>query len=419
MADDDAPSAEELEARKRSSAQDAAGDLTRMGIDPALLGLQPPSAPAAGSVPRPPAPGRPGPAGVSAASSPPVPPPDGASPTPQHGVAGSTGRVLPLRPEFAEPQPTAGPRGAPSQGATEPAAGRLGWPGGPVEDLLARTTTTKPVPAGSGRWLRALTLGLLTPDAAEAAGNERFLVAAVRTRQSDRRVVALHAGKGGVGTTTVALGVGSALAAVRDDATVLLDVRSGTPSLAALHGHQVAPNGRDLTQAGSLLEPAALPGGLRVVDSCGWGTPLRRAEVPPLLDRLRRDFTFTLVDIGNDPGEAASAALARSDSSVIVTGAGRWGLAAAQAAATRLRDVDGFAIQRAVYVVVCSADESYRRVHREVMEQLARGPARVIVVPPDPVLRVGSTFDASQVSPATREAMLEVAAALAVSGGVY
>ncbi|HEU0285461.1 MAG TPA: hypothetical protein VFR22_00365, partial [Nocardioidaceae bacterium] len=46
MADEqDGPTEEELEARRRASAQDAAGDLSRMGVDPRLLGLDPVSAP--------------------------------------------------------------------------------------------------------------------------------------------------------------------------------------------------------------------------------------------------------------------------------------------------------------------------------------------------------------------------------------
>lgn len=288
---------------------------------------------------------------------------------------------------------------------------------GPVEDLLARTAAAKPTPNTSGRWMKAVTFGLVTPDAAESAGSERMLVGALRTRQSDRRVVAFNAGKGGVGTTTVALGVATAFAALREDPTALVDAHSGTASLAQMLGATAALTGRDLV-ADADAEPTVIPGGLRVVDGCGWGTPLRRADVPPLLDRLGRDNTFTLVDVGNDPGEAAYAALARADQTVIVTCAGAWGLSSARVAAARLRDIDTFAIDRAIYVVVCTNDESYRKVHREVMNQLAQGPVRAVVVPPDPELAGGQPFDPSRVRPATREAMLEVAAAIAVTSGV-
>jgi len=447
MADEEGPTEQELEARRRASAQDAAGDLARMGVDPRLLGLDPVMSPPPAEQPPAPEP-------------PPSHQPEPAAPATGEGVGGPVaygesdqaprsdrGDVVPLRPEFAGPTPMpVGPPSAstppPSNPAMNPA---LGPPPGhylapptqqapapqpapaaspysatsaPVEEMLARTAAGKPAPNTSGRWMKAVTFGLVTPDAAETVGSERMLVGALRTRQADRRVVAFNAGKGGVGTTTVALGVATAFAALRDDPTVLVDAHSGTASLGQMLGVPAALTGRDLV-ADADAEPTVVPGGLRVVDGCGWGTPLRRADVPPLLDRLGRDHAFTLVDVGNDPGEAAYAALARSDQTVIVTCAGAWGLSSARVAAARLRDVDTFAIDRAIYVVVCTNDESYRKVHREVMQQLAQGPVRAVVVPPDPELATGQPFDPSRVRPTTREAMLEVAAAIAVTSGVH
>lgn len=406
MADDEQTPEQRAE-QQRASAQEVAGDLSRMGIDPSLLGLQ--SVPGSARHRQ------------DAGAGPPAAPGD-----PHAGA----GRVLPLRPEFAaspatsresssatpDVGPVGGNRSIAAQGPM-PSRGQHG-PSGAVEELLGRVGATTSAPRRTRHWLKAVTFGLFTPDAAEAAGNERILLGAVRTRQSERRVVALHAGKGGVGTTTVALGVGMALAAVRDDRSVLVDVHTGTTSLAQLQGQPIAPNGRDLVQPGSELEPGRLPGGLHVVDSVGWAASLQRAESVSLLDRLGRDFAFTLVDVGNDFGQASGAVLARSDQAIIVTSAGHWGLAAAQMASTRLRGIDPLAVERAVYVVVCTHDEVYRRVHREVMQQLAGGPVRVVVVPPDASLRAGRPFDPSAVSAVTRAAMLEVAAAVAVSGGV-
>jgi MinD-like ATPase involved in chromosome partitioning or flagellar assembly len=440
--EEDGPTGEELEARRRASAQDAAGDLARMGVDPRLLGLDPVSAPPPHHGPPPAEPTGPArPPDRSGGEAPSGHPAPGGDPAP-----GDRGDVVPLRPEFAGPAPThGGPSSTTPQSAGPPMNPALGPPPGqyfmppvesapvpppavpdpqasatsaPVEALLARTAAAKPAPNTSGRWVKAVTFGLVTPDAAETLGSERMLVGALRTRQNDRRVVAFNAGKGGVGTTTVAMGVATAFAALREDPTVLVDAHSGTASLGQMLGVPAALTGRDLV-ADAEVGPTVVPGGLRVVDGCGWGTPLRRADVPPLLDRLGRDHTFTLVDVGNDPGEAAYAALARSDQTVIVTCAGAWGLSSARVAAARLRDVDTFAIDRAIYVVVCTNDESYRKVHREVMQQLAQGPVRAVVVPPDPELAAGQPFDPSRVRPATREAMLEVAAAIAVTSGLH
>jgi MinD-like ATPase involved in chromosome partitioning or flagellar assembly len=442
--EEDGPTEEELEARRRASAQDAAGDLARMGVDPRLLGLDPVSAPPTHQGPPPAEPTGPArPQDRSGGEAPSGHPAPGGDQAP-----GDRGDVVPLRPEFAGPAPGppvhGGPPASTPQSAGPPMNPALGpppgqyltppaepapmpppavpdprrWANAPVEALLARTATAKPAPNTSGRWVKAVTFGLVTPDAAETLGSERMLVGALRTRQNDRRVVAFNAGKGGVGTTTVAMGVATAFAALREDPTVLVDAHSGTASLGQMLGVPAALTGRDLV-ADAEAAPTIVPGGLRVVDGSGWGTPLRRADVPPLLDRLGRDHTFTLVDVGNDPGEAAYAALARSDQTVIVTCAGAWGLSSARVAAARLRDVDTFAIDRAIYVVVCTNDESYRKVHREVMQQLAQGPVRAVVVPPDPELAAGQPFDPSRVRPATREAMLEVAAAIAVTSGLH
>jgi MinD-like ATPase involved in chromosome partitioning or flagellar assembly len=403
MPDDEPPTPEELEGQRRASAQDAAGDLARMGIDPRLLGLDTPT------------PQRPHPrAGdeatddVAATS---VPSAQSERPAAGPDPAPVRARIVPLRPEFAPGVTTSTAPEWPRQGTTSPAYG-------PVEQLLARAAAQRPPPARSRRWIKAVTFGLLTPDAAESATNERLFVAAVRTRQSDRRVVTFTAGKGGVGTTTIALGVGTALAALREDHTVLVDAQAGTAAVSALLGVAAAPTARDLSRPGFDAPPAVAAGGLRLVDSSGWETPLRRPDVPGLLDRLKADHAFVLVDLGNDAGEAGQALLARSDQLVIVTGPGSGGLAAAQVAAERLRRLDPHGAARALHVIVCTHQESYRRVRKELAQQPAGSSMRVVVVPPDGFLALGQPFDPASLRPATREAMLEVAAAVAVSGGV-
>ena len=52
MADEEGPTEQELEASRRASAQDAAGDLARMGVDPRLLGLDPVTSPPQGGQPQ-------------------------------------------------------------------------------------------------------------------------------------------------------------------------------------------------------------------------------------------------------------------------------------------------------------------------------------------------------------------------------
>lgn len=379
--------------RSRASAQHAARDLARMGIDPRSLGLDGPTAPLGQPTTQP---------GESTEPSDP---------------AEQTGQIVPLRPEFAtDHQPAA--RSTPAWPPVAPASPVAPVPGviGPVEQMLARTSSQKPPPKSPSRWMRAVGLGMVTPDAAEASGNERELVAAVRHRQTERRVVTFMAGKGGVGTTSTACGVGAAFAALRDDHTALLDVQPGTPALSRLHGLSEGVTAGALLRSGEDVVAPHTPGGLSVVDGVGWEQPLARRDLAELVDRLGADNTFNLIDAGNDPGEAAHAAIARCDQAVIVTSIGAIGTAALDVAVSRLRQVNPFAVERAVYVVVCQHDEPYRRVHREITQQLSVAPARVVVVPPDASLRAGQPFDPGRVGAGVRDAMLEIGAAIALSG---
>lgn len=386
--------------RSRMSAQDAAGELTRMGIDPRSLGLEGPEPSATRDT---------HPSGDHEAA------PTSAGDDP-------SSRIVPLRPEFGSaeqptPPPVATPQSPPAVTPQPPPANPQQRHLGPVEQMIAQTASRKPAPRSSSRVVKALTFGLLTPDAAEAAGSERELVGALRQRQTERRIVAFVSGKGGVGTTTVACAVGTALAALRDDHTVLVDAQSGTPSLSGLHGLNGSMSGRELLAAEDEAEPVSTGGGLRLVDGAGWGRPLERNDLIGVLERLGTDNAFTLVDAGRDSGEAAHTAVARCDQAVIVTPVGEMGMAALDVAVTRLRQVNPLAAERAVYAVVCPHREAYRRAHREVVQRLAVEPARVVVVPPDETLKSGQVFDAAMAGAPTREAMLEIAAALAMSGG--
>lgn len=449
MSDQDSPDeAVDEEERRKASAQQAAADLDRMGIDPRALGLDsPPPQPA--SRPTSHSPGPP------PAAEPPVPPtaepPAGAPPA-------TSASVTPLRPEYASQQPPAPAYGQPpAQQYAQPAAGQYeqpppqqypqqqppGMPMPPgvpaqrqpspapapappaapapprsaVEELLARTAGSLPTPSRTGGLFKQMTAGLITPDSAESAAHERELVAALRTRQTERRVISFFAGKGGVGTTTVVVGVGTAFAALRDENTVAVDVRSGTASLGQLLGAERPVTIRRFLNDGDAAQVGMSPTGLRTLDGVGWEQRLRRTDVSSTVERLGADHTFTLLDVGNDASEVGHAAVARSDQTVIVTSAGRTGLAALEVATARLAHTDPFAVERAIFVVACHHDEAYRNVHREAVRILSVDPARVVVLPPDETLVTGNGFDPGAVRASTRMAMLRIGAAIAVSGG--
>ena len=375
MADDERPEDRTDEGQpdesvvRRQRAEDVAGDLERMGIDPRSLGLG--EAPAR------------------------EPGPDG----PESG-----GSVVQLRPEqWQSPAPAREEQPAtPSDATAAPS---------PSQSLLARTA---PPPAReTSRFLRLVARGLATPDAAVAAQDERTVVEAARHRQTDRRLVAFVAGKGGVGCTTLAIGVGTTFMALREDHSVVVDVQAGAPVLTDLYGAGERMSLTSLPNDDQPLSPPTAPSGLAMVSGGAWDETVTRNDVARVLDRLGTDHTFHLLDVGNDAGEGGHAALARADQAVVVTGAGQAGAAALDEALMRVRIVNPGLVSRVVQVIVCSSEESFRETSRQ-------GPAGsgVVVVAPDPYLLAGHVYDAHGVSAATREAVLRVAAAVAL-GSVH
>ncbi len=196
MADDDGQDQPDQSLRDRRQAQSAAGDLSRMGIDPRSLGLGDPE----------PRTRRP-------------------RPSPRKSTSRAA-RVVPIRPEFSCAA-SSRPDARPDDSVRPPSA---------AEQLLSRASNPEPAPRQTGRMLRTVARGLTTPDAALAVQGERQAVDAIRHRQTDRRIVAFVAGKGGVGCTTIAVGVGTAFMAMREDHSVVVDVQQGSPSLGRTFG---------------------------------------------------------------------------------------------------------------------------------------------------------------------------------------
>jgi MinD-like ATPase involved in chromosome partitioning or flagellar assembly len=379
--------------RTRASAQSTANDLARMGIDPRALGLDPETAPSPVGTP-PPLPAEP----------PEAPPSD-----PSEG----TGNVVPLRREDGLP-----PSGTSAAWAAAPPAitGDESAPAAyvdPLSPLLGHEPSAPGAPSALPDLARSVMFGMVTPDAAETAEREREMVGRVRARQSEHRVVVFLSGKGGVGTTTVATGVATVLAVLRDDVTSLVSLRAGAPSLGRLMTGAPAPSAREIARTDVEIAPLRTPAGLQIVDGPRWSTPVRRNDVPAILDALGQDSAFTLVDVGNDASDAAQSVLARADQVVIVSGPGDDNVDGARVAAERVADLDPYALDTAVYVVVCPRESAARTVVRRMRDALPGG-ARVVVIPPEPWLAEGAAFDPARVGIGTRLALLDVAGLVAM-----
>jgi MinD-like ATPase involved in chromosome partitioning or flagellar assembly len=265
---------------------------------------------------------------------------------------------------------------------------------------------------GWRRVVRAATLGLIEPGAAAAMERERLLVAHTRTRQSGPRMVAFVSGAGGVGTTTTAIGVGLTLATVRGENALLLDARSGTGSL----GRRVA--GKDApTTAQLAAEPGRVPPlayhNLHLVDGPQWHSPTARPALVQLLETLRGQFPFTVVDAGNDAGEPAQGAFGLCDQVVVVTAATAGALDATRAVLERVQQSDPYRLASAAVALICLPGHNHRPVARSLAAELGVQETRIVAVPFDRALVAGGLFDPARLRAPTREAYLRLAARVA------
>lgn len=398
----------------RRKAQGAAQELSRMGIDPRSLGLddQPdgpkPDSPASSS-------GRAEPSDPGAGDT------NGDSTTEQpadgQGDGARGASIHQLRPGVADEIPVhqAGPSSREDPDAdtsaaeVPPSAPEQSGVATGLEKILSRSGQSADRTGLGPELLRNIGRGLATPDAAEAAAGERELIESIRRRQVDRRIIAFMSAKGGVGCTSVAIGIGVTLMAMRDDRSAVIDVQQGSPSLGASYGAAEPRSAAALIAETEYVEPPANPAGLTLVDGAPWERSLRRSDIAGLIDRLSADHVFHLADIGNDASDGAHAALARADQVVVIGGPGQTGLAGIQTAVNRANDVNPAASRRGFQVVVCPYEAAWKHSQRDGLAQQSNA----VVIGPDPYLQGGHSFDSARVSTQTRRALLRMSAMIA------
>src|SRR5262249_52933799 len=94
-----------------------------------------------------------------------------------------------------------------------------------VHEVLSPAARPNPQVLRLTAVLRDLAAGLIEIGGLEALHLQRSIVAGVRQPQAQPRIVAVVAGKGGVGATTAAWATASILATLRDDTAALVSVR--------------------------------------------------------------------------------------------------------------------------------------------------------------------------------------------------
>jgi hypothetical protein len=437
----------------RRAAQESANELARMGISPGMLGLEPVVSTAsaaarvrgvaavAGSLASPPAnlparsapvfpagtakvasTPRPGPAPVSQQSTVFAPPPM-RSRTTAGGNGATESRELSPRPGDGEASPYQPPAGGLYQGRpvapehtgsvlNRPLTGELVLPPSMVRNHpTSKPARTRPdrtgLPAGLRRGVRAVVAGLANPGVAAAAERDRQLVARIRARQREPRLVAIVGGAPRSGTTTTTIAAAQVLDAIRRDTTVVIDARYGAASIGRrLTGAPPITDHNGLALTREPLQLGGSPG-----DATWYAKPVDQ-QFTDLLDRLRGQFAFTLVDVGAEFLATGEAALRRADQIMVVVPANQSAVGHAKAGLGRVYSADPSRIATVVLAVVGIDASDQKGTARQVSNELGLPLDRIVPVPFDPAL-AGRGFDPTRLRAATCEAYLRLGACLA------
>jgi putative peptide zinc metalloprotease protein len=281
----------------------------------------------------------------------------------------------------------------------------------------------------AGGWRRTVYLlsgGLIavSPGASELL--QRELVAQVKTPITGCRKVAFVSRKGGVGKTTTCMVVGHTFASYRGDRVVALDANPDAGTL----GHRlrretaetVATLLRDrqaigryadarayTSQASSRLEVIAGDERCEIADALGG------ADVGQAVGLLERHFNLLCLDTAPGVlGSAAQGVLEVADQVVIVSAAS---LDAARAASSTLDWLEehghgGLASSAVAVLNGVRVRQSGVDVGR-IQEHFASRCRACIRIPWDPHLDTGAEVAVEELRPDTRQAFLELAAAIA------
>ncbi|WP_127131029.1 MinD/ParA family protein [Georgenia sp. SYP-B2076] len=354
-----------------------------------------------------------------------------------HPAPAAAGTARPAPPEPGS-RPTAG---APPGRASSPSAGPPPEPMPPPPAPLSAAAFTdaamfaprrEPATEGWQRFLHAATSGRVSPR--PGARERRHLEVLGRMRApivGSRRVVVMSR-KGGVGKTTLALALGSTFAVHRGDRVIAVDANPDAGNLAyRLARGPVEPSRRSITDVLGNLETIRSYADLQGYTS---QAPASRLEVlasdddPRISLALAQDsyhcvitlldayYNLILLDTGTGILDSANQGLiADADQLVLVL---RPALDGARAAALTLDWLDEHGhsdlVERAV-VVVNGVRPGVGAPLEQIEDHFTRRCAHVGKLPWDQALEKGAQTDLAGLGRRTRDALNEVAAAVADS----
>ena len=240
-----------------------------------------------------------------------------------------------------------------------------------------------------------------------------------------RRIVVMSR-KGGVGKTTMTFALGSTFASLRGDRVIAVDANPDAGNLA----HRVSrPNDLTITDVlahlGGITSYAQLrsytsqaaESRLEVLasdDDPRIGMALDREDYHHLIGLLDRYYNLIILDTGTGILDSANQGLlAEADQIVLVSRPGIDGGRAAALTLDWLDEHDHSDMVRSAVVVINAVRPGVGAPLEPIVEHFERRCERVVTVPWDPALETGAQTMLASLREATREGLVEVAAAVA------
>ena len=295
-------------------------------------------------------------------------------------------------------------------------------------DFTDEVMYAAPAPVPTQGWRGAVYRGsghVLNPGPSLPEQRRRELEHRLRTPIDGSRRVVVMSRKGGVGKTTITLALGSTFALLRGDRVIAVDANPDAGNLA----HRVAPpHDRTVTDVLRDLDLITTYAALRRYtsqgvesrlevlasdDDPGIGMALARDDYHRLIGLLDRFYNLILLDTGTGILDSANQGLlTEADQVVLVV---RAGLDGGRAGALTLdwMDQHGFDDLVARTVVVVNAERRGSEPPEPMRRHFEKRCARVVTVPWDDALEPGALTDMSSLHRRTRDALVDIAAAVA------
>ena len=293
-------------------------------------------------------------------------------------------------------------------------------------ERLLRPAATPPA-SGWRRIVYKVSAGALNPGPGASEVRRTELLARAKTPIADCRRVAVISRKGGIGKTTTTLMLGHTFATYRGDRVVALDGNPDAGSLGYRVKRQTTATVADLLQVAQGVGvdryadvrsfTSQAPTRLEVIaaaDDPSMELVLGWSEYQAVLGVLERHFNLILCDTGTGIiDDATQGILNRADQIVLCASASIDGSRASSLTLDWL-DAHNFNNLAAEAVVVINALHGSSLVQVDELERHFRQRCRAVIrIPHDRRLEAGAETTLEELAPATRDAYLELAAAVA------